>query len=295
MQSIGSGHAMGARAGMEFTMMEKSVKGEFSASGRSFPPYGAGNNHNTWYAATMVDARGVEIPYLDRDGNVLKMVSERYYPVEGQKFFLKGGVIDEPKYEYRGPETMPFDELMKRGYQLPFYADLSRMPEMERKVIWGMMVGEEGKTKIPILQNYTERGFDPTKHALQSYGTGWQSAAFLTQERQLFGAPGGIMHDWDLMTNIDGIYAAGDQLFASDCCGYASTTGYYAGRKAADHADKVDYAQPKQADIDAEMKRLYAPLENEEGMNWRELNMSISKAMQNYCGGVKCADLPKRV
>ena len=211
MQSIGSGHAMGWRAGMEFTMMEKSVKGEFSAAGRSFPPYGTGNNHNTWYAATMVDARGVEIPYLDRDGNVLKTVSERYYPVKGQKFFLKGGVIDEPKYEYRGPETMPFDELIKRGYKLPFYADLSRMPEMERKVIWGMMVGEEGKTKIPILQYYTERGFDPEKHMLQSYGNGWQSAAFLDQERQLFGAPGGIMHDWDLKTNIDGIYAAGDQ------------------------------------------------------------------------------------
>lgn len=62
MQSIGSGHAMGYKAGIEFTMMEKSVKGEFSAAGRSFPPYGAGNNHNTWYAATMVDARGVEIP-----------------------------------------------------------------------------------------------------------------------------------------------------------------------------------------------------------------------------------------
>ncbi len=112
MQSIGSGHAMGWRAGVEFTMMEKSVKAEFSAAGRSFPPYGTGNNHNTWYAATMVDARGVEIPYLDRDGNVLKTVRERYYPVKGQKFFLKGGVIDEPKYEYRGPETMPFDELM---------------------------------------------------------------------------------------------------------------------------------------------------------------------------------------
>lgn len=67
MQSIGSGHAMGYRAGMEFTMMEKSVQAEFSAAGRSFPPYGAGNNHNTWYAATMVDARGVEIPYVDAD------------------------------------------------------------------------------------------------------------------------------------------------------------------------------------------------------------------------------------
>ena len=165
----------------------------------------------------MVDARGVEIPYVDRDGNELKTVSERYYPAPGQKFFLKGGVIDNPKYEYRGPETLDFEELMRRGYQLPFYADLSRMPDAERRVIWGMMVGEEGKTKIPNLKNYTERGFDPKKHMLQSYGTGWQSANFLEQERQLFGAPGGVWHDWDLKTNIDGIYAAGDQLYASDC------------------------------------------------------------------------------
>ena len=290
-QSIGSGHAMGYRAGIEFTMMEKSVKGEFSAAGRSFPPYGTGNNHNTWYAATMVDARGVEIPYVDRDGRELQTVSERYYPAPGQKFFLKGGVIDEAKYEYRGPETLPFEELMKRGYQLPFYADLSRMPEMERKVIWGMMVGEEGKTKIPILENYTKRGFDPAKHMLQSYGNGWQSAAFLAQERQLFGAPGGIMHDWDLKTNIDGIYAAGDQLFASDCCGFAAATGYYAGRKAADSTEGIPEAEPDRLETEAEKKRLYAPLYVEEGMDWRELNMAVSKAMQNYCGGVKCRAL----
>ena len=291
MQSIGSGHAMGWRAGVEFTMMEKSVKAEFSAAGRSFPPYATGNNHNTWYAATMVDARGVEIPYLDRDGNVLKTVRERYYPVKGQKFFLKGGVIDEPKYEYRGPETMPFDELMKRGYQLPFYADLSRMPEMERKVIWGMMVGQEAKTNVPILKNYTERGFDPTKHALQSYGSGWQSASFLPQERQFFGATGGIMHDWDLKTNIDGIYAAGDQLFASDCAGHACATGHYAGRKAADYAASVELQDIDTRDVDAERERLYAPMYRSEGVTWKELNQAIAKAMQNYCGGVKCRDL----
>ena len=291
MQSIGSGHAMGWRAGVEFTMMEKSVKAECSAAGRSFPPYATGNNHNTWYAATMVDARGVEIPYLDRDGNVLKTVRERYYPVKGQKFFLKGGVIDEPKYEYRGPETMPFDELMKRGYQLPFYADLSRMPEMERKVIWGMMVGQEAKTNVPILKNYTERGFDPTKHALQSYGSGWQSASFLPQERQFFGAPGGIMHDWDLKTNIDGIYAAGDQLFASDCAGHACATGHYAGRKAADYAASVELQDIDTRDVDAERERLYAPMYRSEGVTWKELNQAIAKAMQNYCGGVKCRDL----
>ncbi len=290
-QSIGSGHAMGWRAGIEFTMMEKSVKGEFSASGRSFPPYAAGNNHNTWYAATMVDARGVEIPYVDRDGRELSGVSERYYPAKGQKFFLKGGVIDNPKYEYRGPETLDFEELMRRGYRLPFYADLSRMPEMERRVIWGMMVGEEGKTKIPVLQNYTERGFDPKLHMLQSYGSGWQSASFLPQERQLFGAPGGVMHDWDLQTNIEGIYAAGDQLFASDCCGFAAATGYYAGRKAAEYARKAPLREILRENVEREKKRLYAPLLRKEGMDWRELNMAISKAMQNYCGEVKCRDL----
>lgn len=295
MQSIGSGHAMGWRAGIEFTMMEKSVRAEFSAAGRSFPPYGAGNNHNTWYAATMVDARGVEIPYVNRDGEELKTVSERYYPAPGQKFFLKGGVIDNPKYEYRGPETLDFEELMKRGYQLPFYADLSRMPDAERRVIWGMMVGEEAKTKIPIYQNYKERGFDPEKHMLQSYGTGWQSANFLEQERQFFGAPGGIMHDWDLKTNIDGIYAAGDQLYASDCAGFACATGYYAGRKASDYAVTVELGEVSREDVEAEKERLYAPLlaEKENGMSWKELNKAISKAMQNYCGGIKCEALLK--
>lgn len=148
-----------------------------------------------------------------------KTVSERYYPAEGQKFFLKGGVIDNPKYEYRGPETLDFGELMKRGYELPFYADLSRMPDNERRVIWGMMVGQEAKTNVPIYKNYNDRGFDPAKHMLQSYGTGWQSANFLDQERQFFGAPGGILHNWDLMTNIENVYAAGRSALRLRLCG----------------------------------------------------------------------------
>ena len=293
-QSIGSGHAMGWKAGVEFAMMEKSVRAEFSAAGRSFPPYGTGNNHNTWYAATMVDAAGREIPYVNRDGEELKTVSERYYPAKGQKFFLKGGVIDDPKYAFRGPETLGFEELMKRGYRLPFYADLGRMPEQERRAIWGLMVGEEGKTRIPVYQNYTERGFDPEKHMLQSYGTGWQSASFLEQERQFFGAPGGIMHDWNLMTNISGLFAAGDQLFASDCAGFACATGYYAGRKAVGFAEGLpELPQAAPEAVKKEQERLLAPLSvpEEEGIGWKELNKAISKAMQNYCGGVKSDDL----
>ena len=285
--SIGSGHAMGYRVGMEFTMMEKSVRAEFSAAGSSFPPYSAGNNHNTWYACTMVDSRGVEIPYLDRDGNELKSVKERFYPAPGQKFFLKGGVIDEPKYEYRGPETVPFDELMKRGYKLPFYADMSRLPKQERDVIWGMMIGNEGKTAVPVLDYYNRRGFDPAKKAMQVYGTGWTSASFSDDERQLFGAPGGIMHDWDLKTNIDGIYAAGAQLFGSDCAGFAAATGYYAGRKASAYSDSIELSPYDRKQVDDEIERLYAPMYVEEGYSWKELNWAITKCMRNYCGAIK--------
>ena len=39
--------------------------------------------------------------------------------------------------------------------------------------------------------------------------------------------------------------------------------------------------------MDREKERLYAPLFVKDGMDWRELNKAVSKAMQNYCGGVK--------
>lgn len=38
------------------------------------------------------------------------------------------------------------------------------------------------------------------------------------------------------------------------------------------------------------MNRLYRPLLNEDGYGWKELNKAISRAMQNYCGGIKCEE-----
>ena len=275
LSTIGDGHAMGWRIGAEFNMMEKSVRAEFSSAGRSFPPYSAGNNHNTWYPATLIDAEGREIPYADRDGNILKDVPSRFQPAEGQHYFLKGGNIEQAKYEFDGPETLPYSKLKELGYKLPFYADLSTMPEMERKVIWGMMVGQEGKTNVPVYKNFTERGFDPEKHVLQCYGVGWTSAEFLPQERQLFGLPGGFMNDWNLMTNIPGLFVGGDSLFASNCFGHAASTGSYAGRKAAAYAEGEDaIIAPCEAQVAAERERIFAPLFNypESGFSWKELN-----------------------
>ena len=93
-QCVGDGHAMGWRSGAELAMMEKSVRAEFSAAGKSYPPYGAGNNHNTWYPASIVDANGKEIPYKNRDGQELHNFSDRFRPAPNQKFFLMGGNVD---------------------------------------------------------------------------------------------------------------------------------------------------------------------------------------------------------
>ncbi len=292
-QCIGDGHAMGWIAGAEFTMMEKSVRTEFSAAGRSYPPYGTGNNHNTWYGASIIDSAGKEIPYADRDGNILDSIEKRFLPVKGQPFFLKGGSVDNPKYEYEGPETLPFSKMIEKGYKLPFYADLSGLPDTERRVIWGMMVGEEGKTRVPIYENYKNAGFDPEKHVLQCYGTGWTSSGFLPQERQLFGLPGGFLNDWELKTNIEGLYVAGDSLYASNCYGHAAATGYYAGRHASRYASKTKIIPFHREQVDAEKKRIHAPLNNnpETATGWKELNMGISKTMQNYCGDIKRDEL----
>lgn len=292
-QCIGDGHAMGWRAGAEFTMLEKSVVAEFSASGRSYPPYSAGNNHNTWYPASIIDAAGREIPYIDRDGKVLKDFFDRTKPAKEQKFFLKGGNIEIAKYEYDGPETVSSEKVLHEGYKLPFYADLTDLPELERKAIWGLMVGEEGKTKVPVYGIYSKAGFDPAKDVLQCYGSGWKSASFLPQERQLFGPSGGFVNDWNLRTNLEGLYAAGDALFSSNCYGHAASTGSYAGRHAADYASKSKLTEICREQVEKEKERVYAPLSNDplKSISWKELNMGIAKTMQNYCGEEKNEDL----
>ena len=72
---VGEGSAMAWRAGAELTLMERSkgpVHGSFG-----WPRFGVGSPSNTWFPCTIVDANGKEVPWVDREGNVLKNVSDR--------------------------------------------------------------------------------------------------------------------------------------------------------------------------------------------------------------------------
>jgi hypothetical protein len=236
----------------------------------------------------MVDATGRELPWVDRDGNVLETVADRCRPASGQKFFLKGGGETWfQKHEYIGPDIAPTEELIKKGYKLPFYADLSSLPKMERKAIWGLMIGHESKTKIPVKKMYEDAGFDPSKDLLRSYGDSWWSAKFEPSERQFFGLPGGLVNNWELRTNLEGLYASGDTLFASDCHGHAAATGYYAGRHAVRYTMSAPEPVVEENQVKKERELAYAPAKLDKGVEWKDLNVSITKIMQEYCGEEK--------
>lgn len=307
----GDGYAIGWRAGAEFTMMEKSIP---DSGGLGYTPYGVGNTDNTWYPCSLVDAEGKEVPWIDRDGRELKTVEERTRPCPGQKFFLMGGgltenhfflgVVHPNLYEHRGPSmTQDLPQRIASGeFKLPLYADLPGMPEHERRVIYGLMIGQEGKSMVPIYKNYSDAGFDPDKDLLQVPGLasehytmgvlwfGFRGNASPAR-RVGFCSGGGTIVDWNLKSNLDGLYSAGMNSMGGSEHSIAATTGRYVGRTATEGAWSAPNPVIDRAQVEAEKERVYAPIKLSEGVDWKELNAGVCRIMQDCCGAEKSEGL----
>ena len=284
----GDGTAMAWLAGAEATMLET---GGASSGGLGYLPHSSGNAHNTWFACNIVDANGKEVPWVDRDGRVLKTLSERYSLAPGQKFFVHA----RAPYELHEPYlTSDLPELIARGeFVLPLYADLPNMPELERRAIYGLMVGNEGCTRYGIYDVYTKAGFDPDKDMPQATVMPpdqytfrpWWMGMPVRHWRDL-GSGGGLVFNWDLKSNLDGLYIAGMQGARGDHS-QAATTGRYAGRKATEYARTIDMPVIDQKQVDTEKARVYAPVTRKKGMGWKELKAGLCRIMQDYCGEYK--------
>jgi len=290
------GPAIAWRAGAEFTLMEKSSPAP--PPGYHLPSYGSGNPKNTWYPCSMVDAEGKEIPWIDGLGNPINDIEQRTRPAPGQKFLGERA----PGDPYRMPRLVDdLEERVRRGeFKLPLYADLPGMPEHERRAIWGLMVGQEGRSNIPIVRTYTKAGFDPDQDLLQSYfllggepfpGMWQHSVLGFIRGRGPFASPGGLVTDWNLMTNLEGLFAAGNALYGGNFYNHAATTGRYAGRKAAAYARGASLPEMDRAQVEAEKTRIYAPVQRRGGIDWKELRAGLCRVMQNYCGEIKNREL----
>jgi succinate dehydrogenase/fumarate reductase flavoprotein subunit len=298
LNSAGVGHAIGWKAGAEFACMEKTGHGRLSGFG--YAPYSMGNTSNTYHGSPIVDANGKEVPWVDIEGRELKTAQERFLPSPGQKFQLGIGIgISSYLKEYLLNDLVrDLPERIRNGeFTLPLYADLTRLPALERRAIFGMMVANEGKTRIPIYDTFTKAGFDPDRDMLQApvmspegYAmSNFWSASINTPPHIRSLAGGGFLVDWDLRTSVEGLYAAGGApIFGSGCHAGASTTGKYAGRKAADYAMTAPEPAIDRKQVEAEKTRTYAPLkQSQDGIGWKELNAAIARVMQDYCGEYK--------
>ena len=296
LNNAGVGQAIGWNAGAEFACMEQTGPGVLSGFG--YAPYSMANTSNTYHGTPIVDANGKEVPWVDINGRQLKTLQERFLPSPGQKFQLGIGIgLYYYLNEYRLNDLVQDlpERILKGEFTLPLYADLTLMPESERRAIFGMMVGNEGKTRIPIYDTFTKAGFDPDKDMLQApvmppeayWISNFWSGISPPQVRGLGG--GGFLVDWDLRTSLEGLYAAGGApLFGGGCHGEAHTTGRYTGRKAAAYAKTAPEPAVDRKQVEAEKACAYAPLkQDKDGIGWKEVNYAIARIMQDYCGKYK--------
>jgi succinate dehydrogenase/fumarate reductase flavoprotein subunit len=298
MNGAGVGEAIGWNAGAEFVCMEGSGPGRLS--GHAYAPYSMANAHNTYHGTPIVDAEGKEVPWVDAFNRPIKSQPERFLPSERQDFILGEGIgISRYLEQFRNNDlTHDLPERIRKGeFKLPLYADMTRLSALERRCIFGMMVGNEGKTRMPIYDTYTKAGFDPDKDMLQApvvIPEGYAHANFWSTGvntpptiRSLSG--GGFLVDWDLKTNLEGLYiGAGDNLFGGGCHGESHTTGRYAGRHAAEYAKTAPEPVADRKQVEAERERAYtATRKSKAGNGWKEINAAIARIMRDYCGRYK--------
>ncbi len=298
LNAAGVGEAIGWNAGAEFVCMEKTSPGRLA--GYAYAPYSMANAHNTYHGTPIVDANGKEVPWDDAFNRPIKKIQGRFLPSEGQDFILGEGIgISYYLEQYRNNGLIhDLPERIREGeFKLPLYADLTRLPEVERRSIFGMMVGNEGKTRIPIYDTMTKAGFDPDKDLFQApvmplegynHSNFW-AAGINTPPTIRSLAGGGFLVDWNQRTNLKGLYiGAGGNLFGGGCHGESHTTGRYAGRHAAEYAKTAPEPVADKQQVEAEKTRAYSALkQGKEGNGWKEINAAIARIMRDYCGQYK--------
>ena len=255
----GDSTAIAFRAGAKVTMMEGSA------------PYriASGLKHK-WYTGGG-DASYENVPLVDADNKRLPA------PIQGWE---DGGAMFSPQVGL----INQLREAVKRGeYTLPFYADFAAMKPEEAKATWNLMLTEESTTKV-MVQTMTEGGFDIHRDQIMNY-----TLLEFQPSQQFRDAPrgGGLMTDWDLKTNLDGLYAAGTSTFSPGDHSYAAATGRYAGRKAAAYALSAEAGKVCREQIDKEKERVLAPTKRTGGIEWKELHNGLNRVMQYFASEFK--------
>jgi succinate dehydrogenase/fumarate reductase flavoprotein subunit len=182
--------------------------------------------------------------------------------------------------------TATRNAVLKGDVALPFWGDFPAMTDGQRKIDWDLGYREES-TALAMRRVFEAAGYDPRKDLIINHNfiEGTSPAHFRSPDSMNY--RGGVVIDWDLKTTVDGLYAAGEQMFAPAAHGYSAATGRYAGRKAARYALQSDRPAISREQIAREKARVYAPIKRKNGIEWKELHAGIARTMQYFCSEFK--------
>ena len=247
------------KAGAKLTMMEQT----------SSSPFAYGTKHK-WYTGG-ADASYENVALVDADNKQLPAPTQGWAD-GGAMFSPMRDVIDEIRRGIRAGD-----------YKLPFYGDFAGMKPIESDATWKMMLTQESTTKA-MVQTMTNDGFDNHRDQIMNYT--FIESQPSPQHREA-SRGGGIMTDWNLMTNVGGLYAAGSAMFAPGDHSFAASTGRYAGRKAAAYVKTIEAGEICAEQVEKEKARILAPTKRGGGIEWKELHNGLCRVMQYFVSEFK--------
>ena len=284
-RNTGDGIAMAWHAGAEMNS-EKQFGQAQNVGPFGWPWFAIGNPDDTWHGCSIVDNNGKKLPWLDGLNQPIETQEERWLPGKGQKFV--GFMRPIPDFN---------KEMIESGeYELPFWADLSDLTNSERRGIWGLMVGNEGRTRNAVYNYYSKAGFNPETDMLQcpvmtADHYGWRRKDWFQGEPDMASfwkadTLDGIATDWNQMTNVPGLFGSGSETNQGGAG--AGSSGAYSGNRAAEYAMENTLGKIDEAQLAKEKERVYAPVKRASDpaarISWKELWMGLNRVMQQDCG-----------
>lgn len=129
----------------------------------------------------------------------------------------------------------------------------------------------------PLFLEFLEQsGIDPSRHPVEFelFNGVWSAT----------GSPKGVVVDRTCQTRVPGLFAAGDLATPAYALAGSLTSGWVAGRAAAELARGSDAPAPDPDRLAEERARVLRPLRRASGPTWREFERELQLAMTTYVG-----------
>ena len=191
-----------------------------------------------------------------------------------------GPFVTRPDNKYGDPVVDIYQDIFvdyKKSGRGPVYMDCNGLSdeELEYMLFW---LRNEGN--VAFLNYLEEEKIDIRKNPIE----------FWTYESELF-PRGGVYYSEKAETSLEGLYAAGDELFGG--ISGAAVFGWIAGDNAATYAKKTEFRKIEKAKPPIEeRKELVKEIRNRKvGPSWKEANIAVQQLMWDYAGQVRSRTL----